>query len=56
MFNINFKYKKDTRNLLLPYFDTTHPLKKNYPTIGYYNVIYNILFETLFYKYLYIQL
>ena len=56
MFNITFKHKKDTRNLLLPYLDISYPLIKNYPTTGYYNLIYNIALETLYYKNLYLQL
>ena len=56
MFNILFLYKKDTRNLLLNYTDKTFPLKKKYPTCGYYNVIYNINTETLIYYNIYIQI
>ena len=56
MFNIIFKYKKDTRNLLLPYLDSTYPLKKNYPTIGYYNILYNITLEALYHTNLFTQL
>ena len=56
MFNINFKYKKDTRNLLLPYLDKTFPLKKKYPTCGYYNILYNTNIETLLYYNIYTQI
>ena len=56
MFNILFLYKKDTRNLLLNYLDKTFPLKKKYPTCGYYNIIYNINIETLVYYNIYIQI
>ena len=55
MFGIQFKLKRDTRNLLLPYLDMTNPLTKIYPTIGYCNIIYNTILETLFYINLCVQ-
>lgn len=56
MFNINYIYKKDTRNLLLPYLDKTFPLKKKYPTCGYYNILYDVNIEALIYYNIYIQI
>ena len=44
---IIFSGKKDIRNLLLQYGDTTSPFKKSSPTIGLKEIYYNSLKDTL---------
>ena len=39
--NLFFSNKKDTRNLMLQYGETSSPFKKSYPTIGYHELFYN---------------
>jgi len=36
-----FSGKKDIRNLMLPYGDTTAPMKKSYPSIGIREIFYD---------------
>ena len=42
-----FTGKKDLRNLMLPYGDSSHPLQKSYPTIGLKEVVYSPVKDTL---------
>lgn len=42
MSGIVFDGKADLRNLLLPYGDTTSPLKKSFPSTGYKEIFYDI--------------
>lgn len=39
--------KKDTRNLMLPYGDSSFPFKKSFPSIGYRELFYNNLSNTI---------
>ena len=41
MSGVFFSNKKDLRNLLLPYGDTTAPLRKSFPSIGVKEVFYD---------------
>ena len=41
MHSICFENKKDLRNLMLQYGDSSAPFKKSYPSIGYKEVIYD---------------
>lgn len=42
MSGITFEGKSDLRNLLLPYGDTTSPLKKSFPSVGFKEIFYDI--------------
>ena len=44
---INFFGKKDLRNLMLQYGDSTEPLKKSFPSIGLKEIFYSPLKDTL---------
>ena len=39
--------KKDVRNLMLQYGDTSNPFKKLFPTIGVKEMVYDIVKDTL---------
>jgi NADH:ubiquinone oxidoreductase subunit C len=39
--NIFFNNKKDTRNLMLPYGESSSPFLKSFPTIGYYELYFD---------------
>ena len=43
MHAICFENKKDLRNLMLQYGDSSSPFKKSYPSIGYKEVVYDIV-------------
>jgi len=43
LFGIDFGGKKDSRNLMLQYGDFSMPFKKFFPTIGFTEVIYDIV-------------
>lgn len=49
MFNINFKNKLDSRNLLLDYSYIGNPLLKNFPCVGYIELFYNYIDNWVFY-------
>lgn len=49
MFQINFIFKKDNRNLLLDYSQNEHPMLKDFPTEGYKDLYYNFIEENLTY-------
>ncbi len=40
MHPLTFKFKSDTRNLLLGYSDSQKPLKKHFPSVGLYDLYY----------------
>lgn len=42
-----FCCKKDVRNLMLPYGDSSRPLQKSFPTIGFIDVFYNPIKDIL---------
>jgi NADH:ubiquinone oxidoreductase subunit C len=44
---ICFENKKDLRNLMLQYGDASAPFKKSYPSIGYKEVIYDSVADTV---------
>ena len=44
---ISFSGKKDLRNLLLQYGDASNPFKKSFPSIGYKELFYNPIQDTL---------
>ena len=44
---INFTNKKDTRNLMLQYGDTSAPFKKNSPSIGLKEIFYDAVSDSL---------
>lgn len=48
--NIFFLGKKDLRNLLLPYGDTSFPMKKSYPSIGTREYYFDSNLDTLVQK------
>lgn len=45
--NIYFIYKKDNRNLMLPYGESSFPFNKSYPSIGYHELYYNQLNDNI---------
>jgi NADH:ubiquinone oxidoreductase subunit C len=47
LFGIDFNGKKDVRNLMLQYGDTSVPFKKMIPTIGFKEMVYNIIVDIL---------
>lgn len=47
MYGLQFSFKKDLRNLLLQYGDTSAPLKKSFPTIGFRETSYNVLVDSI---------
>lgn len=49
MFQINFIFKKDNRNLLLDYSQNEHPMLKDFPTEGYKDLYYDFIEENLTY-------
>jgi NADH:ubiquinone oxidoreductase subunit C len=44
---LNFTFKKDLRNLMLQYGDTSTPLKKTFPTIGFRETSYDIVSDSV---------
>ena len=48
--NINFINKKDTRNLMLQYGDTSAPFKKNNPSVGLKEIFYDAVSDSLIYS------
>jgi NADH:ubiquinone oxidoreductase subunit C len=48
--DINFINKKDTRNLMLQYGDTSAPFKKNNPSIGLKEIFYDVVSDSLIYS------
>lgn len=44
---IFFSGKKDLRNLMLPYGDTSAPMKKSYPSIGTREIFYDSVSDLL---------
>lgn len=44
---LNFTFKKDLRNLMLQYGDTSTPLKKTFPTIGFRETSYDIISDSV---------
>jgi len=53
---INFSGKKDLRNLMLQYGDTTSPFQKSFPSIGVKELFYDPLKDTLVQKNVTVQL
>lgn len=53
---INFSGKKDLRNLMLQYGDTTSPFQKLFPSIGIKELFYDPLKDTLIQKNVSVQL
>jgi len=49
MFQLNYAYKKDNRNLLLDYSQNEHPMLKDFPTEGYKDLYYDFIEENLMY-------
>lgn len=49
MFQVNFAFKKDNRNLLLDYTQNEHPMLKDFPTEGYKDLYYNFIEESVTY-------
>ena len=47
MHGINFLNKKDLRNLMLQYGDSTTPFQKSSPSIGYKEVYYDSVGDVL---------
>jgi len=47
LFGINFNGKKDVRNLMLQYGDSSNPFKKLFPTIGLKELVYDIIRDLL---------
>jgi hypothetical protein len=47
LFGINFNGKKDVRNLMLQYGDSSDPFKKLFPTIGLKEMVYDIIRDLL---------
>lgn len=45
--SIFFFYKKDLRNLMLPYGDTSAPMRKIFPSIGTKEIFYDVSTDTL---------
>jgi NADH:ubiquinone oxidoreductase subunit C len=45
--SINFTGKKDLRNLMLQYGDSTAPFQKSFPTIGLREMFYNPIKDTI---------
>lgn len=43
MYGLQFVFKKDLRNLMLQYGDTSTPFKKSFPVIGFRETSYNVL-------------
>lgn len=43
MLGINYKNKIDARRLMLDYAFEGHPLRKNFPTVGFEEIEYNAL-------------
>jgi NADH:ubiquinone oxidoreductase subunit C len=41
MSNVTFSGKSDTRNLMLPYGDSSSPLQKSLPSIGLREIFYD---------------
>jgi len=54
--SLNFCGKKDLRNLMLQYGDSSAPLKKSFPTIGLKEIYYNSVNDTLVQNNITIQL
>lgn len=44
---IFFSGKKDVRNLMLPYGDTSAPMKKSFPSVGLREIFYDSITDTL---------
>ena len=42
MSGVAFEGKADLRNLLLPYGDSTSPLKKSFPSTGFKEIFYDV--------------
>ena len=42
-----FFFKKDTRNLMMPYGDLSTPFNKNFPTIGYRELFYSNVLDNI---------
>jgi NADH:ubiquinone oxidoreductase subunit C len=47
MHGVSFAGKKDLRNLMLQYGDTTAPFQKSFPTIGVREIFYNPIKDTV---------
>ena len=47
MYGICFKGKKDLRNLMLQYGDSSAPFRKSYPSIGLKETLYDSVTDTL---------
>lgn len=50
MFGIQYIFKKDSRNLLLDYGFTSHPLLKKFPASGFSEVVFNSFSKTTCYS------
>jgi NADH:ubiquinone oxidoreductase subunit C len=48
--NVVFTGKKDTRNLMLIYGDTSAPFKKEYPCVGLKEVFYDAITDQVAYN------
>lgn len=49
MFNVSFKFKTDTRRLLLDYSKQENPLLKDYPVEGFNDTFYNLFDDQVVY-------
>ena len=47
MHGICFEGKKDLRNLMLQYGDTSAPFRKSYPSVGLSELMYDSVLDTL---------
>jgi len=47
MNGVFFFGKNDNRNLLLGYSEFSYPLKKHTPSIGFYNLFYDIVSDSI---------
>jgi NADH-quinone oxidoreductase subunit C len=47
MYGLQFAFKKDLRNLMLQYGDTSAPFKKSFPTIGFRETSYSVLTDSI---------
>jgi NADH:ubiquinone oxidoreductase subunit C len=47
MHGVFFYGKKDIRNLLLPYGDTSSPMLKSYPSVGTRELFYDSITDTI---------
>jgi NADH:ubiquinone oxidoreductase subunit C len=47
LYGLQFTYKKDLRNLMLQYGDTSTPFRKSSPSIGFRETIYDVISDTI---------